>query len=123
MAACDSKEFSLDELFTIDRPSFDLDTEKYGDFINRDASSPGYLIRKRALEVYELDYNIAKEHKAIAQSDSGAWGWSKDWATPNSALDRALELCEKTNHQPHRPCKIVNVDGYWAADFFREKKL
>ncbi|MCP4764902.1 MAG: hypothetical protein GY875_01380 [Gammaproteobacteria bacterium] len=119
LAACDTKE----PIYTIKRPSFQLDDEKYADAINREASSPGDLIRKGASDTYELEYFIAMEHKAIAQSKSGAWGWSENRATPDSAIDRALELCRKTNHQPEKPCKIVNIDGFWAADFYRERKF
>jgi len=119
LAACDTKE----PIYTIKRPSYKLDDEKYADVINREASSPGDLIRKRAFDTYELEYFIAMEHKAIAQSSSGAWGWSENRATPDSAIGRALELCRKTNHQPEKPCKIVNIDGFWVADFYRKRKL
>jgi hypothetical protein len=119
LAACDTKN----PIYTIKRPSFKIDEEKYGDVINREASSPGELIRKGAIDTYESEYFIALEHKAIAQSSSGAWGWSENRATPDSAIDQALKFCRKSNHQPQIPCKIVNIDGFWAADFYREKKL
>lgn len=119
LTSCDTK----DPVYTNKRPSFELDEEKYGDVINREASSPGDLIRKRAIDIYQLEYFIAMEHTAIAQSKSGAWGWSENRATPNSAIDRALELCRNMNHQPEKPCKIVNVDGFWVADFYRKRKL
>ena len=119
--ACDNKE--IDIKYQVKRPTFKIDEEKYGDLINHNAESPGDLIRKRAFDTYELEYFIAMEHKAIAQSSSGAWGWSKDHDSPDEAMDRALELCRKTNHEPEKPCMIVNIDAFWAADFYREKKL
>jgi hypothetical protein len=123
LTACDTKNTSIEDLFTAKRPSFEIDEDQYGDVINREASSPGYLIRKRAFDVYELEYFLALDHKAIVQSNSGAWGWSEDRATPDSAIDLALNLCRKTNHQPEKPCKIVNIDGFWAADYYRKRKL
>ena len=120
LTACEELGSDLD-FYTVKRPSYKIDEDKYGDVINREASSPGALIRKRASEVYDLEYFVAMGHKAIAQSDSGAWGWSEDWGTPDSAIDRALELCRKTNHQPERPCKIINIDGFWATDFYKNK--
>ncbi len=119
LAACDTKE----PVYTNKRPSYKLDDEKYAGLINREASSPGDLISKGAYHTYELEYFIAMEHKAIAQSNSGAWGWSENRATPDSAIDRALELCRKSNHQLEKPCKIVNIDGFWTADFYRKRKL
>ena len=73
LAACDTKE----PIYKIKRPSFKIDEAWYGDDIDRKAESPGHLIRKGAFDTYELEYFIAMEHKAIAQSSSGAWGWSK----------------------------------------------
>lgn len=119
LAACDTK----DPIYTNKRPSFKLDDEKYADLINHEASSPGDLISKGAYNTYELEYFLAREHKAIAQSNSGAWGWSENLATPDSAIDRALELCRKTNNLPEKPCRIVNIDDFWAADFNAKRKL
>jgi hypothetical protein len=123
LGACESKNYSIDDIYTVKRPSFKIDEEKYGDVVNREASSPGDLIRKEAIYTYEQEYFVALEHKAIAQSNSGAWGWSENRTTPKSAIDRALELCRKTNHQAERPCKIINIDGFWAADFYRQRRL
>jgi hypothetical protein len=122
LTACEELGSELDS-YTVKRPSFKIDEEKYGDVINREASSPGDLIRKPASDTYDLEYFVALDHKAIAQSDSGAWGWSENRSTPDSAIDRALELCRKTNHQPERPCRIVNIDGFWAADFYRKRAI
>ncbi len=122
LTACEQLGSEFD-FYTVKRPAFEIDEDKYGDVIKREASSPGDLIRKQAQDVYDQEYFAALEHKAIVQSDSGAWGWSENRATPDSAIERAFELCRKTNHQPEKPCKIVNIDGFWAADFYRKRKI
>ena len=97
---------------------FDLDSTKYGDVIDRDAKSPGTLIQKRAAQVYDLDYTVGVNNRAMAQSTSGAWGWTHREKTLEAALDRALELCRSRNsrNEAEAPCKIVNVNGWWAAN-------
>ena len=98
-------------------PQIELDGTKYGQVIDNDASSPATLIRKPALDIYDLKYNLARKHKAIAQSRSGAWAWTYRHATLEEALDRALELCRDRNgsDEQQQPCKLVNVDGWWAS--------
>jgi hypothetical protein len=102
------------------RPSFELDMEKYADVIEREASSPGDLIRKQAIDTNERDYALADRHKAIAQSRSGAWSWSQGRETPEAAIDEALQKCRRQNrrHEAERPCKLIKVDVYWASEFF-----
>lgn len=99
-------------------PQIKLDTAKYGDVIDVDASSPGVLIRRPARDVYDLKYFLARNHKAIAQSRSGAWAWTHRHATLEEALDRALELCRDRNgaDEKQQPCKLVNVDSWWASE-------
>jgi len=124
LVACESNK-TVSDFYTIKRPSYKIDTEKYAGLINREASGPGYIIRKRAADVYELQYFRATEHMAFAQSDSGAWGWSENRASPESAMDRALEKCERTNGrwQQEQPCQVINIDGFWITDFFRKRKI
>ena len=100
-------------------PRFSIDPVKYADLIERSVSSPGYLIRPDAIRFYSLEFTLVKNHKAIAQSSAGAWGWSQGLVTQEFAIDQALENCRKGNrrHQIEQPCKIINVDGYWASVF------
>ena len=102
-------------------PQLDIDYPKYAEVIDGNASGPGSLIRKRALDVYELEYFIAPNHKAIAQSRSGAWAWTRDQPSVEAAIDRALELCRNGNGSQERkqPCKLVNIDSYWGSEIPR----
>jgi hypothetical protein len=102
------------------RPAFGIDMVKYADVIEREAASPGDLIRKQAIDTNERAYALAKAHKAIAQSRSGAWSWSQGHASPEAAIDEALQECRQQNqrHEEERPCKLIRVDVYWAAEFF-----
>jgi hypothetical protein len=77
------------------RPAFDIDMVRYGELIEREAASPGDLIRKQAIDTNERAYALADRHKAIAQSRSGAWSWSEGHETPEAA-----------------------IDVYWASEFF-----
>lgn len=108
LAACETK-----------RPSFEIDSVKYGEMVNRDATSPGILIRKRAIRVFHQDYFVARKHKAIAQSSSGAWGWTANHRTVTQAMDTALASCRERNqaNEAGKPCKLVNIDNYWGIEF------
>ena len=100
-----------------------IDKEKYSGLVALDAEGSGYLIRKRAIAVYETGYFTAVNNRAFAQSASGAWGWSQDMVATEAAMDSALEQCRNHNQSDELelPCKIVNVNGYWAARFFADK--
>ncbi len=102
------------------RPAFGIDMAKYGDLIERDAASPGDLIRKQAIDTDKGAYAMADRHKAIAQSRSGAWSWSEGHDSPEAAIDEALQKCRQQNkrHEAERPCKLIKVDVYWASEFF-----
>jgi len=102
------------------RPSFAIDMAKYGDLIEREAASPGDLIRKQAIDTDKGAYAMADRHKAIAQSRSGAWDWSQGHASPEAAIDEALQRCRRQNqrHEAERPCRLIKVDVYWASEFF-----
>ena len=101
------------------RPPFKLDDERYGGVVDRRAESPGTLIRKRAADVYELEYFRAEDHKAIAQSRNGTWSWARERVSPEAAMDDALAKCRKLNgdDELNQPCQVVNVNGYWIAEF------
>ena len=94
-----------------------IDTEKYP--LDTEAAGIDTFIRKDAREIYQ-QYSKMNNHKAFAQSRSGAWGW---WADSNSAeyamLD-ALYQCRKRNaaDEVEMPCMIVNLNGYWGAGLF-----
>ena len=76
---------------------FVLDRATYAGVIDSGAESHGTLIRKRAREVYDLNYTVGVNHRAIAQSTTGVWGWTQKQPTLDMALDRALELCRNRN--------------------------
>lgn len=105
------------------RPPFEIDSGKYGDVMNREAAGKGILIRKRAIDVYELQYHMAKDHKAMVQSTSGTWSWSHDQRSVDAAIDRALESCRRRNQsrEASRPCQLINVDDHWIAAFSQPK--
>ena len=103
----------------VSRPPFKIDYAQYGGVVDRRADSPGTLIAKRAADVYELEYFRARDHKAIAQSRNGIWGWTRDQSSVEAAMDDALAKCRQRNTagEADAPCKVVNVNGYWVASF------
>jgi hypothetical protein len=108
-AACETK-----------RPPFEIDNTKYGELVNHDATTPGILIQKRAIRVFHQNYFVARNHKAMAQSSSGAWGWSENHRTLDRAMDAALVSCRERNRadEASKPCKLVIIDSYWGAEFY-----
>lgn len=101
------------------RPPFKIDNEKYGGMVDRKADSAGVLISKRANDVYELQYFTAQNNKAIAQSRNGTWSWTKNQPNADLAMDDALASCRERNqsHEDSAPCQLVNVNGFWIAEF------
>lgn len=104
------------------RPPFTIDNEKYGALVDRKAASPGVLIAKRAIDIYETQYLLAQNHKAIAQARNGTWSWTHDQATLEAAMDAALAQCQQRNQssEDSTPCQLVNINGFWVADFARK---
>ena len=111
LAACELKQ-----------PPFELDNDKYAGAIDHKAASPGTLMRKQTNDIYELKYQLARNHRAIVQSTSGAWGWSRNQSSVDAAIDRALEVCRKNNqsHEDSKPCQLVNLNGYWMANYSKK---
>ena len=102
----------------VSRPPFEIDGERYRGALDRGAASPGTLIRKRAIDVYENQYFRASDHRAIAQARNGTWSWTHDQPSPEAAMDDALAKCRDRNgeRESDEPCQVVNVNGFWIAD-------
>ncbi len=79
-----------------------------------DAELSGTIKSSSARHVYRDAYWSAKTHKAFAVSDGGAYAWSGDNATTETARSQALEKCEQARESYSAPCAIVDVDGEWA---------
>ena len=104
------------------RPPFKIDNEKYGELVDRKAQSPGVLIGKRANDVYEMQYFVAQNNKAIAQARNGTWSWTHDQDTVEAAMDAALAQCQDLNKssEDSTPCQLVNINGFWISEFSRK---
>jgi uncharacterized membrane protein YhaH (DUF805 family) len=62
------------------------------------------------------EYLPARQYKAFATSDSGAWGWSYGKKSPREAVMSALAQCEQ-HRQPYTgPCVPININGAWIEE-------
>lgn len=79
-------------------------------------SGPESIISKKALASFRDKYLAAGEHKAFAQSLSGAWDWKSSRTSVEHAKTSALVGCQKNNRQVEDlyPCRIINVNGEWT---------
>lgn len=82
------------------------------------ATSEASIMTNQGLRSFREQYVNATEHKAFAQSDSGAWSWKSNRTTREYAIRNALIDCQKQNkrHEEEYPCKIINVDGKWVGE-------
>jgi len=73
------------------------------------------LMSNKALKSFKTDYAKASNHKAFAQSVSGAWNWKSNRTTKEHAITSALIGCQRNNKKSEDlyPCKVINVDGEW----------
>jgi uncharacterized membrane protein YhaH (DUF805 family) len=76
----------------------------------RAATLPG----AQAQAGFNESYLPARNHKAFAVSQAGAWGWVDGRASPNEAMRGALQECEARRPPYTGPCALVNVNGQWA---------
>lgn len=104
------------------RPPFKIDNEKYGNLVDRKAGSPGVLIGKRANDIYETQYFVAQNNKAIAQARNGTWSWTHNQVTVEAAMDAALAQCQDRNKssEDDTPCQLVNINGFWLSEFSKK---
>lgn len=73
------------------------------------------LISNKALASFQTDYANASQHKAFAQSASGAWNWKSNRTSVEHAMTSALIGCQRNNKKSEDlyPCKVINLDGKW----------
>ncbi|MEZ5492087.1 MAG: hypothetical protein R3F50_17515 [Gammaproteobacteria bacterium] len=76
------------------------------------------LIRDDALDSYRSKYIKAPDFKALAQSESGAWGWRSGRTSEQHAIHSALAVCRGNNHKNEGkyPCKVININGEWKKE-------
>jgi len=82
---------------------------------SNDKSGIESLMSNKALESFNTDYAKATNHKAFAQSVSGAWNWKSNRTTKEHAITSALVGCQRNNKKSEDlyPCKVINIDGEW----------
>ena len=99
------------------RLDFEIDEARYAGLIDQQATSPGTLISKRAIDEHDHIYFLLKNERAFAQSTSGAWGWTHGRDNIEDAMDEAVAVCRQRNrrNEAERPCQIVNINGYWTG--------
>jgi hypothetical protein len=79
------------------------------------ANDERVIITNAALESYQK-YRSANNHKAFAQSESGAWNWRADRTNQEYAMKNALMGCRANNKVENEyPCKIININGEWVG--------
>lgn len=74
------------------------------------------IISKKALESFNTEYLEAPEHKAFAQSISGAWSWKSNRTSVEHAKTSALIGCQRNNKRSEDlyPCKIIHINDQWV---------
>jgi len=72
------------------------------------------IITNQALKSFKTDYSKASNHKAFAQSLSGAWSWKSSMTSVEHAKTSALIACQRNNENSEDlyPCKIINVNDF-----------
>tara|TARA_R110002124_G_scaffold234886_1_gene400236 strand:- start:22867 stop:23853 length:987 start_codon:yes stop_codon:yes gene_type:complete len=77
------------------------------------------LIDEDALDSYRNKYIKATDFKALAQSESGAWGWRSGRTSELHAISSALAVCRSNNHKDEGkyPCKVININGEWNKEY------
>jgi hypothetical protein len=78
----------------------------------RSASLP----KQEARAAFNEAYLPARNNKAFAVSQAGAWGWVDGRTSPNDAMRGAMQECEARRPAYTAPCALVNVNGQWAPD-------
>ena len=86
--------------------------------IEQNAAGEASIMTNPALKSYREEYVHATEHKAFAQSESGAWSWKSNRTSIGYAIDNALIGCQRNNrrYEEEYPCKIINIDGVWTKE-------
>ncbi len=77
----------------------------------RAATLPG----SQAQAGFNESYLPARNNKAFAVSQAGAWGWVDGRNSANDAMRGALQECEARRPAYTGPCVLVNVNGQWAT--------
>ncbi|WP_158966695.1 hypothetical protein [Paraglaciecola sp. L3A3] len=76
---------------------------------------------------YEEYFNTFKEEvgfKSFAQSENGAWGYSINQVSQNSANQNAVSKCEKNNKAfKSYPCVVINETGSWKEQSNRALEI
>lgn len=75
------------------------------------------LISAEALIALKQKYEKSQNNKAIAQSQSGAWGFTVNQDSELKASEEALTWCQKYNkrHESLFPCHVINLNGQWLS--------
>ncbi len=85
--------------------------------IDPTATSKSSIISNKALATYIEHYTTAEQHKAFAQSLSGAWSYAIDRPSTRNATLTALGSCQYYNKFNEKlPCKIINLDDKWGNE-------
>jgi len=73
------------------------------------------IITNKALRFFNSKYKKAKQHKAFAQSESGAWASRANQTGVEHAKKSVLIKCQKLNieHENSYPCIIININNEW----------
>ncbi len=77
----------------------------------RAATLPG----SQAQAGFNESYLPARNNKAFAVSQAGAWGWVDGRNSPGDAMRGAMQECEARRPAYTGPCMLVNVNGQWAT--------
>jgi hypothetical protein len=71
------------------------------------------LKTEAARDAYKRQYGNMLDHRAFAQSPTGAWYFSAYEQSRESAAARALAGCNAQVPRGGAPCVVINVNGEW----------
>lgn len=70
---------------------------------------------KDAFKSFQKEYLHQKDHKAFAQSQTGAWAWRAERTTREFAIEDAVNACNNYLEANEPRCVVIHVNKEWVA--------
>lgn len=102
-----------------------LPLDEYAHLFKIPPKNESTLIADKAAIAFNDKYLTRSQHKAFAQSESGAWGFMTARNSTEEAQKAALDLCTKhnTNFNDDFPCEVIHIDNSWIETENRALKI
>ncbi len=70
---------------------------------------------KDALKSFQKEYLHQQNHKAFAQSPTGAWAWRAERTSREFAIEDAVNSCNTYLEATEPRCVVIHVDNEWVT--------